>query len=751
MSLFKMFRLLLTILFVLFLTFTSVLAQWIKQTNGLPDDLSGLAIDACDSNTALISIRNVTLRQLFMTKDAGNTWFEITWPYSNLYDEVVDISMIDTSNIWICANHKIFTTYDGGENWTMQFSDSTRTEYLNYIEMFDLKNGVALGDAILRTGIFNSVHFINESQGWAVGNLYDDFDLNGKNYKIYSTTNGGETWIPQISPETKSLKSVYFIGSDTGWAVGSPGTILKTTDGGANWIALTSLAAKWLNSVYFLNSNIGWVAGNTILKTTTGGESWINQTGEMDDNFRSICFVDQNIGWAVGVRDSIGVNDSIKIIIIKTTDGGETWVHQNPGTTNRLYSIYFADQNIGWAVGLGGIILHTKNGGIDWEVQNSGTSASLWSVYFINDSIGWICGDAGTILKTNDGSKSWTTQYVDYSANFESIYFVNSNVGWVVGSNSLIMKTIDGGLNWKFQFGEKPKPALVLKTSDGGVNWIDINDSCLLNAFSNRDWRRIDFVNSNVGYFYASMDYGHITNPRNIFKTVDGGKTWTLNNFPSCAEIIKFYDEYLGIAGDSKHYPERAGIFRTNDGGNTWVTIEQEIPGRISDIEFIPGDPSKVWMTTYDKLYFSSDKGKTWNVQLPNCIGFDMVFVNNKNGWILARSGVYHTTNGGLPPVNSEVQEIPTRFDLFQNHPNPFNSITTLKFSIDKASHVRLKIYNAMGQEVNELFHKEFGPGNYIVQWDGKNNFGQPVSSGLYFAKLVSTNQSKLKKMLLIR
>jgi len=93
----------------------------------------------------------------------------------------------------------------------------------------------------------------------------------------------------------------------------------------------------------------------------------------------------------------------------------------------------------------------------------------------------------------------------------------------------------------------------------------------------------------------------------------------------------------------------------------------------------------------------------------------------------------------------------PNSFALCQNYPNPFNPTTTIRFSLDKASLVSLKIYNILGQEVIELFNEEAVPGIYIVHWDGKNNFGQPVSSGLYFAKLISTNQSKLIKMLLIR
>jgi len=95
--------------------------------------------------------------------------------------------------------------------------------------------------------------------------------------------------------------------------------------------------------------------------------------------------------------------------------------------------------------------------------------------------------------------------------------------------------------------------------------------------------------------------------------------------------------------------------------------------------------------------------------------------------------------------------ELPNSFQLYQNYPNPFNPTTTIKFSIEDPSQVSLEIYNIMGQEIVELINKNFSKGIHSVQWDGNNKFGQSVSSGLYFAKLISNKKSKLIKMLLIR
>jgi hypothetical protein len=98
-------------------------------------------------------------------------------------------------------------------------------------------------------------------------------------------------------------------------------------------------------------------------------------------------------------------------------------------------------------------------------------------------------------------------------------------------------------------------------------------------------------------------------------------------------------------------------------------------------------------------------------------------------------------------------RERPTNndFHLAQNYPNPFNPTTTIRFSLDQAAHITLKIYNILGQEILELWDRELTAGIHSFQWDGKNTAGQEVGSGLYFARLSNRKQTKLIKLLLIR
>ncbi len=88
---------------------------------------------------------------------------------------------------------------------------------------------------------------------------------------------------------------------------------------------------------------------------------------------------------------------------------------------------------------------------------------------------------------------------------------------------------------------------------------------------------------------------------------------------------------------------------------------------------------------------------------------------------------------------------------LAQNYPNPFNPHTTIKFKLATDSKVGLKVYNLLGQEVRTLVSGHAGRGENVVSWDGKDNTGRLVSSGMYLYKLETNGISQVKKMMLMK
>ncbi len=95
---------------------------------------------------------------------------------------------------------------------------------------------------------------------------------------------------------------------------------------------------------------------------------------------------------------------------------------------------------------------------------------------------------------------------------------------------------------------------------------------------------------------------------------------------------------------------------------------------------------------------------------------------------------------------------MPTQFALHQNYPNPFNPSTQISFDVPEGSEmVKLNIYNILGKNVSTLINNVVNPGKHMVEWNAKDNEGNPVASGIYFYELSSPSFTARKKMLLIR
>ncbi len=94
---------------------------------------------------------------------------------------------------------------------------------------------------------------------------------------------------------------------------------------------------------------------------------------------------------------------------------------------------------------------------------------------------------------------------------------------------------------------------------------------------------------------------------------------------------------------------------------------------------------------------------------------------------------------------------LPKQFALYQNYPNPFNPTTAIAFQVDRPTTVTLEIYNVLGEKVRTAMHDQVTAGHHQVEWDGSSDAGQPVSSGIYFAKLQMDDNSKIIKMCLMK
>ena len=95
--------------------------------------------------------------------------------------------------------------------------------------------------------------------------------------------------------------------------------------------------------------------------------------------------------------------------------------------------------------------------------------------------------------------------------------------------------------------------------------------------------------------------------------------------------------------------------------------------------------------------------------------------------------------------------EIPSKFAILGNYPNPFNPSTTISFSIPSYEKVNLSIYDSIGRKVCEMFSGYLNEGNHSILWDGCDESGIRVSAGIYFSRLIYNNKLCVKKLLLLK
>jgi len=101
--------------------------------------------------------------------------------------------------------------------------------------------------------------------------------------------------------------------------------------------------------------------------------------------------------------------------------------------------------------------------------------------------------------------------------------------------------------------------------------------------------------------------------------------------------------------------------------------------------------------------------------------------------------------------LKKESNGLPVDFALYQNYPNPFNPETTIQYKLPNQTNVTLKIYNTVGQEIKTLVDKDQNAGRYTITWDGKTNFGQLVTSGVYLLEMRIGDFSQVRKITVLR
>lgn len=112
---------------------------------------------------------------------------------------------------------------------------------------------------------------------------------------------------------------------------------------------------------------------------------------------------------------------------------------------------------------------------------------------------------------------------------------------------------------------------------------------------------------------------------------------------------------------------------------------------------------------------------------------------------------VYEYDPYATSSVEDSFASPPSVFGLFQNYPNPFNPETIIPYQIPESGHVLIEVYNSVGQRIRMLLDEPKQAGLYSVIWDGRNDFGQLVSNGIYLYRMTSGGDTKMMKCVFMK
>ncbi len=189
------------------------------------------------------------------------------------------------------------------------------------------------------------------------------------------------------------------------------------------------------------------------------------------------------VGYVVGAgMDSLGGEVGL---VLKTTDGGSTWVPQFPGTSGALNSVYFKSNDTGFAVGAAGAAIQTFDGGAAWKSITLPSNEDLTGIQFPeNGKVGFIFAHPrnppSKVLKTIDGGDNWTAISVGGPSDVtRGGGFATDSVGAIVGDDGLVLGTTDGLASTHYQNAQTDADlvAVAFSPTDPGRAYLIGNDS----------------------------------------------------------------------------------------------------------------------------------------------------------------------------------------------------------------------------------------------------------------------------------
>lgn len=504
----------------------------------------------------------------------------------------------------------IYLTTDSGNSWdTLYVGNQFQPCNITCLQVYDPENGWAAGTTIIagetRPAVFrytgevqwdivtlpgnantqiNGIHFVGRNSGRVVGQL---------GYTAFSN-DGGRHWQSVQSGTELGLTSVHFSDPFNGWAVGGnfeTGILLVSNDGGASWESQDSpaesrfIAIRTVSQSQAIAVSMGWNQVPAVIIQTENGEDWNQVFSNNDHQLLSMAFSGDNY-WVAGADG----------FLIESANGNDWNRLSNNYLLGSVYDIEFVDEYTGWFVGTGGAAFKTSSGGNRWSQVENDIPTNILTATFLDEREGWLTAEASRELHTTDNGAHWEDAEIG-NADVNLVRF-NGDIGYATHGLSVSV-TRNRGEDWaSSQVIEGQQiPAISLSVPAPETAYLASRGDSLRRTTDNGEsWHAVQtpfavcygasFIDEDRGWAVAPNVQGGVA----VYFTGDRGVNWNaLSRFDFNAGGIIFSNNSQGwLWGLPNH------LYRTDDGGRTWTDMELGVNRIIRKVK--PVDIDKIWI-----------------------------------------------------------------------------------------------------------------------------------------------------------
>ena len=734
---------------------------------------------------------------VYKTIDGGSTW-SMVGDTANYKEDVYCLSVVSESAVFFGGDDtSAFKTLDGGVTWvdmSAGLKSAVFGDNVDDIAFISATLGVVLNDGV------GGVNMYTHDGGvtWAYAGL--PFPADAKSTRIYAvdgggdstfviagysftqfiSTNGGKTYA-HTGPYTTDYSINYVaevLDNNTIFVAGKDGNVEKTTDGGDTWVNLSVGAGETIKTVNFIDANTGFVLGyyNQWAKTTDGGATWTPMLDWPNVSFWGIALPEMN---KIIMTGYIGGEMTI------STDAGATWSYPDnyaTGAVGALYECEFIDADNGMIAGSYGYMGRTTDGGstFDYVVNPLDTilNKTYNALHYVDADTILAGGSTGYIVKSVDGGLTWdwikndgggTSTIYDFWPISSTQVIATASSGKILLSNA----TLDTFTLAK-DYGSMAMRAVefrgdvgIVTSSSGHLYRTTVADwDTLVEVFTDPDGDDlydVEFVTDSLVYVVG--EHGK------IYESTDAGLTWTAMTSPAVDVLDKVrYCNYKLWVGGKDGVIMVYDTTTPNEPPTAFSLIAPADGATITDADLTAGGLFEVKWTASSDPEGGVLSDYHFYALLGAVVDFDTVVTDTSNLFEPGPNGTYQwfvTVSDDVGAITSSdtftitfdltivaVEEndgLPTRFAVHQNYPNPFNPATVLRYDMPQAGHVTINIYNILGKNVRTLLDENVAAGYQKAVWNGLDNEGRPVSSGIYFYQVKADTKMATKRMVLLR